>query len=86
MARYQYFSIAILMFLAAASGLAQPSLAPCPSPQTADLCSTSTANVGIGTNTPGFKLTIAHGADLRVFGIDNRAIFTAKNSAGFVAP
>ena len=82
MARYQYFSIAILMFLAAASGLAQPSFAPCPSPQTADLCSTSTANVGIGTNTPGFKLTIAHGADLRVFGIDNRAIFTAKNSAG----
>src|SRR5437588_673775 len=60
MARYQYFSIAILMFLAAASGLAQPSFAPCPSPQTADLCSTSTASVGIGANAAD-RLTVFGG-------------------------
>ncbi|MGC8867709.1 MAG: hypothetical protein ACP5PA_05825, partial [Elusimicrobiales bacterium] len=40
----------------------------------------SSGNVGIGTTTPGQKLTIAGtGA---VFGVDNTAIFQAKNSAG----
>jgi hypothetical protein len=69
------------MFLATSSALAQPSFTPCPSPQTGDLCSTSTANVGIGTSTPGFKFTIAHGTELRVFGVDNKSIFVAKNSS-----
>jgi hypothetical protein len=66
------------------NGFAQGNFGPCPSPQTGDICSTSTSYVGIGTNTPGFRLTLGlgNGPELRVFGIENRAIFAAKNSAG----
>ncbi|HSY50864.1 MAG TPA: hypothetical protein VLC46_18820 [Thermoanaerobaculia bacterium] len=40
----------------------------------------SGGNVGIGTASPGMILTVAGSGQM--FGVDNRAIFTAKNSTG----
>jgi len=73
----------LVLFVLAANGFAQ-TFGPCPSPQTSDICASSTtAKVGIGTTTPAFKLTIASAPDIaRVFGVDNKAIFVAKNSTG----
>ncbi|MES2798700.1 MAG: tail fiber domain-containing protein [Bacteroidota bacterium] len=41
---------------------------------------TSAGNVGIGTNTPGFQLTL--GTTGNVFGVENTASFAAKNAGG----